>query len=85
LPRLGSFEFFSARPWLSGALAVVFALLGFSFAAGWLPQEEASAVTRGEGVAMAVASGVIAGYFATCARTGFFTSPGRGRDRAKRG
>jgi hypothetical protein len=58
--RLGTSTFFSSRPALSATAAAAFVVLGLAHEVG-----------RGEAILMSVACGVIAGYFAHCARIGW--------------
>jgi hypothetical protein len=69
--RLGTSTFFSSRPALSATAAAAFVVLGLAFLNGWLPRTAPHEVGRGEAILMSVACGVIAGYFAHCARIGW--------------
>jgi hypothetical protein len=71
LRNLGTSEVFIARPVLSSGLAIVFVVVAVLFAIGWLPRTALAEIARGEAIVMTVACGVIAGYFARCARLGW--------------
>ena len=62
---------FAARPWLSAVLAGLIIALGALFVSGWVPVSPNRRYFTGHAWVMALCCGVLAVYFANCARLGF--------------